>query len=862
LPIKYLSIFNSQIKTLIFAIQFLNKQQIGQFVKNKLFLNIFIMFSLTIYGNNEVKNMIIPTPQIIKLTNGSFNLSDKITVGISDDQMNFTASQIINSLKNTFDINASIVQGRGVINLNLVKGLANIDVSDALYNQAYELNINKEGIDINAVSPKALFYGAMSLVQLIERSSTKEIPAVEISDWPDMELRGISDDISRGQVSNLENFKRIIDFIARYKMNVYMPYLEDMLQFKSYPSIGKGRGALSNEEVSEIISYAAERFIDVIPAFQTLGHYENILISDEFVDYAEFPGAASLAVTEEKTYVFLENMLNEVFDFFPSKYINIGADESYDVGYGKSAKLTKQVGKAEVHAEHYKKIFQICEEKNKKVMMYGDVILNHTDILDLIPKNVTIIDWHYGAKKRYPSTDIFKEAGFEFIVSPSVWNFRTTFPTYQIALPNIKTITHDGILNGSRGMINSNWGDFGAETFKELVLFGYAWSAQCSWNYEASSLSQFNNNFFADFFGIDDSRLSSIYKTFSTVFNQIQWNEVWRHPALELPNSAWWAPRINKEEISSWMNWTLPNVYKTLDDYENIVTKNKEHFEFFRFLIHLDYWYLKKLEANHYIREIIELNDLVDEVSDDPSSEEENESEIISIKRRLKEVSVEKLIAENISELKILKSEYKSLWLKYYKKENLNMIMNKFDRLISYFEETQKAINDNVIQEPTIESEWIYASKRKQSAYKKAEFKREFTIRNEVTKAQIQLMADTHAKIYINDKFVGEIYSKRSLSLLTEYDRYLFLDATKYIQKGKNKIKIEAQNYRSTKGAGINFIADITTTNGSFQILSDEKWKSRSIDPKRTWKKSITKDYKYKVIAPNFDLKRASWIER
>ncbi|PIQ09311.1 MAG: hypothetical protein COW71_07225 [Ignavibacteriales bacterium CG18_big_fil_WC_8_21_14_2_50_31_20] len=828
----------------------------------KLSLIITILFSLTILANNEVKNMIIPTPQIIKLTNGTIKLTEEISIVIKNKKLNFIANQIVESLKNSFNINGKISNTDGLIYLNIVESLANIEVDKNLYNQAYNLLITNNKIEINATTEKGLFYGAMSLIQLIEHNSTREIQTLEVYDWPNMELRGISDDISRGQVSNLQNFKRIIYFISRYKMNVFMPYLEDMLQLKSYPSIGKNRGALSNKEVKEIVAYASERYVEVIPIFQTLGHFENILTSREFVDYAEFPGAASLAVTEAKTYVFLENMLKEVFALFPSEYINIGADESYDVGYGKSKTLTKKVGSAKVHTEHYKKIFQFCKANNKKVLMYGDVILNHTDILNLIPKDVIIVDWHYGATKKYISTDIFKNAGFEFIVSPSVWNFRTTFPTYQIALPNIKTIIHDGLLNGSKGMINSNWGDYGAETFKEFVLFGYAWSAQCSWNYEDSNLSEFNNSFFADFFGIDDYKLNSLYKTFSTVFNQLQWHELWRHPVLELPTSAWWAPRINPEEISSWMNWTLPDVFKTLENFEQLVTKNKDHFELLRFLIHLDFYYSKKLETNYYLRAILQLKKLEQELSNSKSKEKEINIEISSIKKRLSEVSIEELINQNISELQILKAKYEMLWLKYYKKENLNMIMDKFDRLITYFEETKEDTQSDILKEPTIESKWIYAPKLRNKAYDKAEFKREFTINNQIENAQIQLIADTHAKLYINDKYVGEIYSRRSLSLLTEYDRILFLDAKKYFTKGKNKITIEAESHKGTTGAGINFIGQIVTSNGSFEVLSDEKWLSRSAESKSNWEKSIIKEYKFKIIAPNFDRKRTSWIER
>ena len=400
----------------------------------------------------------------------------------------------------------------------------------------------------------------MSLVQLLEKIQNKTLPAVEIIDWPDLSIRGISDDISRGQVSTLDNFKRIIKFISRYKMNVYMPYMEDMLQFKKYPSIGKGRGALSGEEVKEIVDYAGKHFVEVIPIFQTLGHYENILNQPEFVKYAEFPGAASLNVSGEETYEFLEDLLKEVFEMFPSEYFHMGADESWDVGLGKSKHIVEQSSLADVHAGHYQKVYDICKKYGKKVLMYSDVILNHPEILDKLPKDIIIVDWHYRGDYNYPSTTIFKEAGHQYYVSPSVWNFLTTFPENLQAIPNIQYMTKDGIDNGASGMINSNWGDYGAETFKELILFGYAWSAQCSWNYKASDESEFSRNFFYDFYGIDDERSAEIYKTLSMPLNNVQWHYIWRHPLLPFPPYVWWEGNLTPAVRISWIDWTIPDL--------------------------------------------------------------------------------------------------------------------------------------------------------------------------------------------------------------------------------------------------------------------------------------------------------------
>ncbi|MEN8193568.1 MAG: family 20 glycosylhydrolase [Bacteroidota bacterium] len=826
---------------------------------------IIILFTQIMIVNNKTYANIIPTPQIIKSLKGSFDIThDNIIIGYSEDTLEFTAQLIAQSLNDTYNLDTELTTNGGNIKLQIVDDLSiPIKVDKSVISQAYHLLIKENEIIIRGISEVGVFYGAMSLIQLIENSHSNSLQNLEVFDWPDMTVRGISDDISRGQVSTIDNFKRIIDFMARYKMNTYMPYLEDMLELDSYPSIGKQRGALTKSEINELVEFAGERFIDVIPIFQTLGHFENILSQKEFLEYAEYPGAASLSVTEAKTYLFIENMLNEVFELFPSEYINIGADESYDVGRGKSKDLAEKVGIAVVHANHYKKVYDICKKNNKKVLMYGDIILNHPKILELIPKDIIIVDWHYSASTNYESANIFQDAGFEYYVSPSVWNFRTTFPNYQTALPNIKSIINNGIRKASTGMINSNWGDYGAETFKEFVLYGYAWSAQCSWNFGESRISDFNDLFFTDFFGIKDDRLSDLYKIFSNQFNQMQWHEVWRHPLLPLKSGGWWESRTNREEAISWMEWTLPRAYEILDEFEMVVTKNGDHLELLRFLIFLDYWYINKLQTNYYLRQNLKLYSLKNKINQKKSESKELENEILWIEKELKSIDLSGMIKQNINELNNLKDQYENLWLNYYKPENLNLIIDKFDRLIAYFDETNEQILSDTLINPEIESNWLYCAKNRRSGYDKADFKKEFSIKGDINNAYLQLIGDSHAKLYINGEYIDEVFVSRSLSLVTEYKRYLLVDISDHLKTGKNKIEVKAASYRGRKGAGFNLISEINTDNGVQIIKSDKSWLCKpSGKKKRRWKKAIIKEYKYPVIAPNFNKERTSWIER
>jgi hypothetical protein len=683
----------------------------------------------------------------------------------------------------------------------------------------------------------------MSLVQLLDKAESPKLQFVKIIDWPNMKIRGISDDISRGQVSTLKNFKKIIRNIARYKMNVYMPYLEDMIQFPQYPDIGKDRGALSPEEIKELVAYAKNYFVEIIPIFQTLGHYENILLQKKFLKYAEFPGAASLNVSNDSTYIFLESMLKEVFKLFPSKYFHMGADESFDVGLGKSKYLVDKYGIAKVHADHYKKIYDICKKYGKDVMMYGDIILRHPEILTMIPKDITIVDWHYRPDEVYSSAKTFNDAGFNYLVSPSVWNFATPFPTNVNALPNIKYIIKAGLDNNAEGMINSNWGDFGSETFKELLYFGYAWSAECAWNFKASNMSQFSKNYFYDFFGIDDPRISEIYEALSNPLNQMTWNEFWRHPLLDFHEPAWWEGNLSPVVNVTWMNWTLPQILDDINALEPKVKRNKDQFDLLRFVVNLDYWFKSKIQTEFLLHDKDYL------------------------KSGMNDDHVIKMIDEDLTSLNQIKKRYDNFWKLYYVKANLNLINDKFARLEDYFREIKDSLKtgDDTLYSPLIKSKWIYLKTGRDKFADKAEFEKSISLIEIPDEAYLQLIGNTYARLYINGKFVNEVYARRTLSLTVEHKRIKFLDVKKYLKKGKNTFLVKVENYNHNGSAGVNISSYFKMKDTVLNIDTNDdnkfdSWKG-SISGKN-WRNVTSKDYRSPIIAPNFITKRPSWIER
>jgi hypothetical protein len=219
------------------------------------------------------------------------------------------------------------------------------------------------------------------------------------------------------------------------------------------------------------------------------------------------------------------------------------------------------------------------------------------------------------------------------------------------------------------------------------------------------------------------------------------------------------------------------------------------------------------------------------------------------------------LVEENIIQLSNLKQDYSQLWKKYNKAENLWMIEDKFDRLITYFEETKEVIRKKELSSPLLQSKWIYFPDEENEFIYKVKFKNELQIDDKIKSAHLQLIADTFAKLWINGQEVDSVYTKRSGSLWIEQQRIKLIDVTKYLNKGENKILVEARNYYTAKTPGINITAEIFTQSGSIKYSSNDTWKVRNSDSDE-WIDVEVKENPLEIIAPNFTTKRKSWIER
>jgi len=304
------------------------------------------------------RNTIIPKPDNIQFHEGSIQIPSNLILFLEDQADRPTAELLLDQLEGLTGIRGIISQNPSDVAFIRV---SNQERSESPKPESYLMSIDGSGVSINANGP-GFFYAGQSLFQLIVNDQDRfSLPHLEISDLPRFTWRGMHLDVSR-HFRSVEFVKKYIDLMARFKMNSFHWHLtEDQgwrIEIKAYPKlteIGAWRsetmvaknfnpyvgdgiphgGFYTQDEIREVVAYAAERHINIVPEIEMPGHALAALAA--YPELACTPGPFKVATTwgvfddifcpTENTFEFLENVLTEVLELFPSKYIHIGGDE-------------------------------------------------------------------------------------------------------------------------------------------------------------------------------------------------------------------------------------------------------------------------------------------------------------------------------------------------------------------------------------------------------------------------------------------------------------------------------------------------------------------------------------------------------
>jgi len=366
---------------------------------------------------------IIPKPVSIQAGNGFFQLDTQTKLVAKNDSARKNLELFNDFLWNRYGIKLTITT------VATGKYILLDNTSDEKDGEAYQLTVTKDKIAIKGGNSGS-FYALQSVLQLIEQhNGSLMIPAVTIADKPEFGYRGVMIDVARHFFS-MDELKKVVDVMAYYKFNKLHWHLTDdqgwRLEIKKYPKLTqvsawrdstiigqyhdfkpfvydaeKHGGYYTQEEARAFVQYAAERKITVIPEIEMPGHstavlaaYPELGCKDTTYRVPGYWGVyKSIYAPKEETFKFLEDVLTEVMDIFPSKYIHIGGDEVPKDDWKESAVAQKLIKKNKLKDEHELQSYFISRME-KFLNAHGRSIIGWDEILEggLAP-NATVMSW-------------------------------------------------------------------------------------------------------------------------------------------------------------------------------------------------------------------------------------------------------------------------------------------------------------------------------------------------------------------------------------------------------------------------------------------------------------------------------------
>lgn len=376
--------------------------------------------------------------------------------------------------------------------------------------EAYQIEpVGAHELVVRAGTAAGVFYGAQTVKQLIRGSGKDAVLLVPtIRDWPAMPHRGISDDWSRGPLPNMEFLKREIRTLAAYKYNIFSPYFEHTFAYASTPVAAFPGGAMTPEEGKELVEYAAKYHITIIPEQEAFGHLHHVLKFEEYSKLGETPHGAVLAPGDAGSLPQIKEWFTELAKVFPGPYAHIGADETSQLGLGRTHDQVAQQGLGKVYLDFLGKIHEELTPLHKRLLFWGDIAENSPELVGTLPKDMIAVSWHYDNKPDFTQNlEPFLKSGLETWVATGVNNWNRVYPDNNEALGNIKNFVRDGQKLGAKGLLNTVWNDDG-EGIEDENWFGLLFGAAASWQPGESSAENFTASFGQAFHGDETGKIS------------------------------------------------------------------------------------------------------------------------------------------------------------------------------------------------------------------------------------------------------------------------------------------------------------------------------------------------------------------
>ncbi len=356
--------------------------------------------------------------------------------------------------------------------------------------QGYELHIDKSQIDIFYSDAAGAFYALVALWQMY---AMEKPPAAGVSaDAPAFAARGFMLDVSRGKVPRDTTLEHLVNFLARMRYNQFQLYIEGFsFAYPSFSEVWEKESSLTPEEIRRLDAFCRERFIELIPNQNSLGHMAPWLAREEYASLAECEGgfsyggvtlpATTLDPEDERSLALVMKMTDDLLPCFTSGKFHVGLDEPFELGFGKSK--GKDLGA--VFCGYVSGLHEKLAARGRQMMMWSDALHRFGAAEMELPEDILFLEWGY--EKEHPFDERcrrLKEAGKHFYVCPGTSSWNTFTGMTDNMLTNIDNAISAAKTYGAEGVLLTDWGD---GNHMQQLPFSYGSVIYCglrAWNAE------------------------------------------------------------------------------------------------------------------------------------------------------------------------------------------------------------------------------------------------------------------------------------------------------------------------------------------------------------------------------------------
>lgn len=536
--------------------------------------------------------VLLPTPRSLKLTNRLCKLHDKNLILLDNglpQSLLFSALRVQDALTAyhypKMEIYASSAIQRKYVGITL-----RLDPKLDIYPQGYWLKITPAGISIDARDEPGLFYACCTFVQLLQYYSFAPdknndvpigtLPCLEIHDWPDFPNRGVMLDVSRDKVPTMETIFNLVDLLASWKINQLQLYTEHTFAYQQHPDVWAEASPFTGEEILKLDAYCRERYIELVPNQNSFGHLEPWLKLPRYKHLAEAPdgfdfpwghhdGPFSLCPLDQGSMTLLRSLYDELLPHFSSRQFNIGCDETFDLGQGRSKAECERVGVGRVYLDFLLKIHHEVIKRGFRMQFWGDIIMAYPELVYELPKDTIALEWGYEANHPFEEhCEEFSKSGLPFYVCPGTSAWNSLGGRTDNCLLNLSNAAQNGTKYGADGYLITDWGDNGHCQTLPVSYLGFAAGAAYAWSFQTNQELNIRKALNRYAFNDPTGNMGNLAYELGNVYHEV---------GIE-PDNASALFHILQRPIHEWKNYLEPEIAAlALHHTLNVIDQVSEH---------------------------------------------------------------------------------------------------------------------------------------------------------------------------------------------------------------------------------------------------------------------------------------------